>query len=103
MNSIILNGNIAGDVKVSETKDGARKAAFQLSTDGRDLALYFRCVCFGTPAGVAASLVDGDEVLITGRLVANTMTKGITLVIHSMEILSSNQPEPEPEPQAQAQ
>jgi single-stranded DNA-binding protein len=99
MNSLILNAIVVGDPKLSVTKADATKALFQISTDGRDMPLHFQCVCFGAPAQVAAGMYDGDEILISGRLVANTVTRGITLVVHSMEILSSNQPEGETERQ----
>ena len=99
MNSLILNAIVVGDPKLSETKAGAQKALFQISTDGRDMRLHFQCVAFGTPAQVAATMFDGDEILLAGRLVANTATRGVSVVVHSLEILSEEEPESDPPPQ----
>ena len=98
MNSVILNGNIVADPQISVTKSGARKALFQLSTDGKDMPLYFKCVAFGVPADTATELFAGDEILATGRLTANVTTRGITLVIHALELLREAEPESEPQP-----
>ncbi len=100
MNSLILNGILADNPQISETKDGARKAKFQLKTDGKDLPLYFQCVAFGVPANAATEIYAGDEILAAGRLVANVATRGITLVIHALELLHEAEPEPQTQPAA---
>jgi single-stranded DNA-binding protein len=95
MNSMMLSANIVGDVKMSETKDGAAKALFRISPDGRDMPLHIQCVVFGTAAQIAAGIFDGDLVMISGRLVENTATRGVSLVVHGIEILSGSQAEVE--------
>jgi single-stranded DNA-binding protein len=98
MNSIILNANVVTAPKMTQTKNGSWKAMFQVSTDGRDMLLHFSCVCFGATADIASELREGEEILISGRLVANTATRGVSLVVHALEILSSDE-ELEDEPQ----
>lgn len=101
VNSIILNGHMTAAPQISVTKNGARKALFQLKTDGKDMPLHFKCVAFGVPADTASELFAGDEVLAAGRLTANVATRGITLVVHALELL--HEAEPEGEAQAQPQ
>ena len=103
MNSLILNGILADDPQITETKDGARKATFVLKTDGKSIPLHFKCVAFGVPANAATEIFAGDEILATGRLTANVMTKGITLVIHALELLREAEPEGEPQTQPAAE
>lgn len=62
------------------------------------MPLYFKCVAFGVPADSATEIFAGDEVLVTGRLTANVVTRGITLVCHALELLHEAEPEPDPQP-----
>jgi single-stranded DNA-binding protein len=103
MNSIILNGELVADPEMSVTKSGARKAQFQLTTDGKDMPLYFRAVCFGVPANSATDIFAGDEALVAGRLTANVVTRGVTLVCHALELLHEAEPEPDLQPGPQPQ
>ena len=90
MNSIILSGVVASHPKTSETKDGALKTTFTISTDGRDLPLHFTVLSFGNRAGTASKLVQGDEVLLSGRLVASAPTRTMSIVANSIEFLFEN-------------
>jgi len=90
MNSVILNGVVSSHPKTSETKDGALKTTFTISTDGRDLPLHFTVLSFGNPASTASKLIEGDEILVSGRLVASSITKTMSIVANSIEILFEN-------------
>lgn len=94
MNSLILNGNVVGSPKVTQTKDGATKAVFTVQTDGRDLPLRFQVVCFGVPALTAAKLIPEDEVLISGRMVASGITKTMCITANAIEFLFDGADEP---------
>jgi hypothetical protein len=87
MNSLILNGIVVGAPKMSETSTGAPKSIMTISTDGKDLPLYFHVLSFGLPAIAASKLVDGDAILLSGRMVASTLTKTMSIVAHSIENL----------------
>jgi hypothetical protein len=82
-----MQGVLVGAPKSSETNTGTLKTIFTLSTDGRDLPLYFHVVSFGLPAAAAAKLVDGDAILLSGRMVASTATKTLSIVANSIENL----------------
>lgn len=90
MNALILNGVVVNHPKTSETKDGALKTTFTISTDGRDLPLHFSVLSFGNAASTASKLIQGDEVLVSGRLVASLITKTMSIVANSIEILFEN-------------
>ena len=88
MNSVILNANVVGNPKISQTQNGATKAVFTVQTDGRDLPLYFQIVAFGNPAETASRLLDGDEILISGRMVASAVTKTMSIIANGIEVLT---------------
>jgi hypothetical protein len=69
VNSLILNGVVVGNPKASQTKEGAAKCVFVVETDGRDLPLRFNVLAFGGPGETASKLIDGDEILLSGRMV----------------------------------
>lgn len=85
MNALIMNGRVVGSVKASQTREGAAKAVLTIETDGRDLPLRFHIVSFGNAAKAASQLIEGDEVLISGRMVASTVTKSMSIVANSIE------------------
>jgi hypothetical protein len=87
MNAVIMQGVVVGPPKTSETSTGALKSVFTLSTDGKDLPLYFHVLSFGLPAIAASKLVDGDAVLLNGRLVASAHTRTMSIVAASIENL----------------
>jgi len=87
MNSVILNGNVVGTPKITQTKDRQNKAVLTVTTDGRDLPLNFSVIAFGRPADTASKLIDGDEVLISGRMVASAATKTMCITANAIEFL----------------
>jgi single-stranded DNA-binding protein len=87
MNSVILNGNVIGTPKVTQTKDGQTKANLTVRTDGRDMPLNFSVIAFGRPADTASHLIEGDEVLISGRMVASAVTKTMAITANAIEFL----------------
>lgn len=87
MNSVIMSAVVVRYPKTSETKDGALKCAFTVTTDGRDLPLHFQVVCFGNAAQTASTLVAGDEVLLSGRLTASAITRRMSIIAHAVELL----------------
>lgn len=88
MNVITLSGSAVGSPKEGATKDGRPKTVFTVSTDGGDLPLRFGCVAFGPSAEKAATLAEGDEILLTGRLAANALYRSMTVTVSSLEILN---------------
>src|SRR2546430_4458975 len=88
MNSLILNGVVVGNPKASQTKEGATKCVFVVEIDGRDLPLRFTVVAFGGPGETAGSLVDGDEILLSGRMVASVPTKTMSIIANNIEFLT---------------
>src|SRR5712692_4121728 len=87
MNSLILNGVMVGDPKATTTKEGAAKCVFVVETDGKDLPLRFTVIAFGGPAEAASKLLDGDEILIAGRMVASAFNKTMAIVANAVELL----------------
>ena len=87
MNSLILNGVVVGDPKATTTKEGAAKCVFVVETDGKDLPLRFTVIAFGNPAEMASKFLDGDEVLIAGRMVASAFNKTMAIVANAVELL----------------
>jgi hypothetical protein len=87
MNSLILNGNVLGNPKITQTKDGATKTILTVETDGKDLPLRFTVLAFGGVAEKASRLVDRDEILLSGRMVASAPTKTMAIVANSLEFL----------------
>jgi len=87
MNSLILNGVVVGDPKATQTKEGAAKCVFVVGTDGKDLPLRVTVIAFGGPAEAAASLLDGDEILLAGRMVASAFNKTMAIVANAVEVL----------------
>jgi single-stranded DNA-binding protein len=92
MNSVIMNGRIVSSPKTILTKNGSTKSVFCIEIDGRDLPLRFSVVCFGNPAEVASKLIEGDEVLLCGRLVASAVTKQMAIVASALELLFQAEP-----------
>ena len=89
MNVITMNGCAVGSPKDGATQTGTVRTTFVLETDGGELPLRFNCICFGACAEKAAGIVDGDEVLLTGRMTASTYTahRAMTVVATNLEIL----------------
>jgi single-stranded DNA-binding protein len=86
VNSLILNGRVVGGIKSSQTKTGVPKTIFVIETDGKDLPLRFSIVAFGQAADAANKLYEGDEVLIGGRLAADSNTKTMSIIATAIEL-----------------
>src|SRR5437879_5293487 len=92
MNSLILNGVVVGNPKASQTKEGATKCVFVVETDGRDLPLRFNVLAFGGPGETASKLLDGDEILLSGRMVASVPSKTMSIIANNIEVLAEENP-----------
>ncbi len=88
MNVLTLTGRAVGSPKDSATQTGTAKTMFVLETDGGELPLRFACIAFGACAERASQIVDGDEILLTGRMAASAFNRSMTVVVSSMEILT---------------
>jgi hypothetical protein len=86
VNAIILNGRVIGNPKASLARNGVAKTIVIVETDGRDLPLRFTCIGFGYAANAASKVVDGDEVLVCGRLAADSNTKTMSVICNSIEL-----------------
>jgi len=72
MNSVFLLGNIAGDIKLSETANGTPKASFRLAVsnrpgpngEARDPDYIWVKTWNGTATAVAKHLGKGSEILV---------------------------------------
>lgn len=93
MNILTLNGFALSNAVARENGRGTLKTNFTVETDGGELPLRFNCIAFGTSAERAAKIIEGDEVILSGRLNANAATKKMTVVVNSIEILTEDSEE----------
>jgi single-stranded DNA-binding protein len=90
MNVLTLNGFALSNAATRQNERGTLKTVFNVETDGGELPLHFSCIAFGTSAERAAKIVEGDEVLLSGRLNANAATKKMTVVVNTVEIMTED-------------
>ena len=88
MNVVTMNGRAIGSPKDGATQSGTMKTTFVVETDGNELPLRFSCIAFGACAERALQLVDGDEILLTGRMAASAFNRAMTVVVSSLEVLN---------------
>jgi hypothetical protein len=87
MNNITMTATIVGTPQTSTTHERALRARFTVETSGGELPLRFIILSYGNQAKAASALQDGDEVLVTGRMVASAATKSIAVICNALEFL----------------
>jgi|SRR5437867_13421504 len=87
MNVLAMNAFALGNAVARTNEQGTPKTIFTVETDA-ELPLRFNCIAFGSSAERASKIVEGDEVLLSGKLTTNAATKKMTVVVNAIEILT---------------
>jgi len=88
MNVLTMNAFALGHAVTRKNEQGTLKTIFAVETDGGELPLHFNCITFGLSAERASKIVEGDEVLLSGKLTTSAATKKMTVVVNAIEILT---------------
>ena len=87
MNNLTMMATIIGTPETSQTNEKALRARFTVQTDGGQLPLRFLILAYGNQAQTVSELRDGDEVMVSGRMVVNAGTKTMAVIANSVEFL----------------
>jgi len=92
LNIFTTTGRAIGDPQTGHTLAGKTKCMFVIEADAEanDLPLRFSCVTFGGVAERAAEIVDGNHLLVSGKLVGNAHTKSMNMIVNNIEVLGEN-------------
>jgi single-stranded DNA-binding protein len=88
MNILTMSARAMSYPNTRETENGTMKSTFTVETAGGELPLRFNCLAFGTTSDVASKIVEGDLLLLTGRLTTSALTRSMTVVVTRIEVLS---------------
>ena len=88
MNVVMMTGEVVSAPNAKAASDGTPKTSFGIEVDGGRLPLRFSVLCFGGAANIAARLVEGDYVALSGRLSAHAVSRTITLIANNIEKLT---------------
>jgi hypothetical protein len=87
MNNLTMTATILGKPQTSQTHEKALRARFSVQSDGGELPLRFLILAYGHQAQTASELQDGDEVMVSGRMVVNEGTRTMAVICNALEFL----------------
>jgi len=87
VNNLTMTATILGKPQTSQTHEKALRARFTVESDGGELPLRFLILAYGHQAQTASELQDGDEVMVSGRMVVNAGTRTMAIICNALEFL----------------